>query len=135
MLRMPVLATLLTAAVAAAAEPEAAIRLRLVNAAPGRIKAVHVSPSTQSGWGENLLGRGAMTPAAGRLASEGLAGAASSDLFVPGSCGVYDVRIVVADEGKEFLLDEVELCEDGDVLTVTDGELTHVKARDFAPGR
>jgi hypothetical protein len=54
------------------------------------------------------------------------------EMAVTGACGLYDVRIV-GEKGAELLLDEVELCEDGDVLTVTERELTHVKLRDVRP--
>lgn len=42
---------------------------------------------------------------------------------------------LVADNGVEFLLDEVNLCEDGDVLTLTDRELTFVKLEDVRAGK
>jgi hypothetical protein len=121
-------------AVLIAVEPTAApggheIRVKLINASARRLRAIHVSPSGASSWGENLLGRGQEPERARRLAAEGLTATDRTETAVPGDCGLYDVRLV-AENGVEFLLDGVNLCEDGDVLTVTDRELTFVKLED-----
>jgi hypothetical protein len=105
------------------------MRLKLVNAGAHRLRAVYASPSNQPGWGDNLLATKERGQARAGTAP-GLAGAARTEVRVTGACGLYDVRIV-GEKGAEFLLDEVELCEDGDVLTVTDRALTHVKLRDL----
>jgi hypothetical protein len=122
-----------------AVEPTAApggheIRVKLINSSARRLRAIHVSPSGASSWGENLLGRGEDPVRARRLVAEGLTATERTVTPVPGDCGLYDVRLV-ADNGVEFLLDEVNLCEDGDVLTVTDRELTFVKLEDVRAGK
>lgn len=121
--------TVQDASAAAAPAPPPAMRVKLVNAGPRRLQAAYVSPSKESDWGANLL---AAKPAEkGRAATAaGLAVAARAEVAVTGACGLYDVRIE-GDKGALFLLDEVELCEDGDVFTVTDTALTHVKMRDL----
>jgi hypothetical protein len=89
---------------------ERTIRLDVDNATADRILEVYVTPTKSPKWGPNLLKEGALP--AGRGVT----------LSFSGECGLYDVRIV-APGGREYLDDEVSLCEEHDVLEIGKGEV------------
>jgi hypothetical protein len=80
------------------------IELRVVNQSSHVIHRIYVSPSRNPKWGDNLL--------KGPLAARGTA-----SLRLGGTCGIFDLRFV-ADEGVEYLDDEVELCDRDEVVTI-----------------
>jgi hypothetical protein len=123
----------LAAAGVHAAQPTEGPRRRftVVNAGPHRIRAVHVSPSSSPGWGDNLIGQGLLPPQARALQAEGLKPGGRVDVTLPFECGVFDVRFV-AENGTEFVEEEVELCEDEDVVTIGKAELKRTR-RDGSP--
>jgi serine protease Do len=107
---MLTLAIMLLATTQAATEPESAeaakgIRVRLVNASAHTIHRVFASRSGTPSWGSNLLKRGPMRPGA------------RASIRLAGDCGTYDLRFV-AEKGVELLEDEIEFCDDNDVVTV-----------------
>src|SRR5262245_52976052 len=112
---------LLAAVLARSDEP--GIRLRLVNASRHVIREAYVSRSDVASWGPNLLAGQADHP---ELQPALKAGQRFS-VGVSGECGKFDIRLV-ADAGTEFLEDEVELCADDGVLTVTNDALTLTRA-------
>jgi hypothetical protein len=101
---------------AASATPRtpAGIRFRVVNAGPHVIHGVYVCPSTKPTWGPNLLTRGPLKPGM------------KAFFRFSGRCGSYDLRLV-ADDGIEFLEEELEFCEDDDVVTIGKSVLTRLK--------
>ena len=84
---------------------ESVIRFRVVNASPHTIRAVYACSTRESKWGENLLKKPTLGP--GQKAT----------LHLRGGCGLFDLRFV-AEKGMEFLEDEVEFCDDDDVVTI-----------------
>jgi hypothetical protein len=94
------------------------IRFRVVNASPHTIREVYVCPSTTPTWGPNLLTQKPLKP--------GMKGV----FRFKGGCGTYDVRLV-ADQGVEFLEEEVEFCDDDDVITIGQRALSRLKQRDI----
>jgi hypothetical protein len=115
-------ATLLPGSPAKAAQPSR-ISLRLVNASRHEIREAYVSPSGSPGWGTNLLAR----KAAASDPPPTLKPGQRSSVDVTSACGRFDVRLV-AGGGTEFLDDEVLLCDDDNVLTVTNNALRFTKA-------
>ena len=97
---------------------EGVIRFRVVNASSHTIHAVYACSSRESKWGPNLLKKPTLQP--GQKAV----------LHLRGGCGVFDLRFV-AEKGTEFMEDEVEFCDDDDVVTIGGRKgdaLTRVKA-------
>jgi hypothetical protein len=105
------------------------------NRSPYAIHAVYACPPRSATWGANLIEGRTLAPGR-RLAVE-----------LRGGCGVYDLRFV-AEDGIEFLEDEVPFCaddteaaaaaagsvpQDGDEDAVTLGRNDLVKTR-RAPG-
>jgi hypothetical protein len=101
---MLILATVLLMTTQAAPEP-GKIRVRLVNASPHTIHQVFASRSDTSSWGANLLANGPLRP-----------GGRAVVRFV-GDCGTYDLRFQ-AEKGTELMEDEVEFCDDDDLVTI-----------------
>jgi hypothetical protein len=98
----------------------------VVNAGPHRIHAVYVSPSTSPGWGDNLLGQGLAASEARALQAQGLKPGRQTAIRVAADCGVFDVRFV-AENGTEFVEEEVELCGDDDVVTIGKADLRRAR--------
>ena len=87
------------------AEPPRKIRVRLVNASPHTIHQVFASRSGTPSWGANLLANGPIRPGSRAV------------VRFAGDCGTYDLRFL-ADKGTELMEEEVEFCDDDDVVTV-----------------
>lgn len=99
------------------------IRISLVNASRHVIRKAYVSPSGSSSWGSNLLA----SKDAGSGSPPALKPRQRAAVNFSTECGRFDIRLV-ADGGTEFLEDEVELCDDDNVLTVTNDALEFTKA-------
>ena len=112
---MLLLATALLAATQAATEPPKKIRVRIVNASAHTVQQVFASRSGTSAWGENLLARGPIRPGARAV------------VRFSGDCGTYDLRFV-AEKGAELLEDEIEFCDDDDVVTIRSDRIDRRKA-------
>lgn len=105
-----------TTCLAAVAEAEDAIRFKVVNSTRDVIHEIYVSPTGAEKWGANLL-------------SQPLKPGQSIALTFEGRCGSYEIRMV-APEGTEYMDDEVQFCEPDDVMTVGDGALNKLSARE-----
>ncbi len=97
------------------ADPAHTIRVKVVNTSPYPIRQIYACPSGVSTWGANLLQKSPLAP--GERAT----------INVRGECGSYDLRLV-ADNGTEFLEEEMDFCDDDDVLTVTQDRLSRARA-------
>src|SRR5262245_19939320 len=97
-------------------QDRSSIALKVVNESSHVIQRIYVSPSRNPRWDEDLLKGRPLRPRA------------STTLHVPSGCDVFDLRLV-AEEGVEYLDEEVELCDDHDVLTVGAQTLTRTEAR------
>lgn len=97
-------------------QERSSIEFSVVNHSSHVIHRIYVSPSRNPQWGENLL-RG------GPLSIRG-----ETTLRLVGTCGVFDLRFV-ADEGIEYLDDEVDLCNGHDEVTIGERALTWTEAR------
>jgi serine protease Do len=102
---MLMLATVLLVTTQAAAEPPRKIIVRLVNASRHTIHEVFASRSGTPNWGGNLLKSGPIRPGSRRV------------VRFAGDCGTYDLRFV-AEKGTELLEDEIDFCDDDDVVTI-----------------
>jgi hypothetical protein len=98
----------------------------VVNAGSRRIRAVYVSPSSSPNWGGNLLGEGLAASEAAALRAEGLRPGGRVRVRVTGECGTFDVRLV-AENGTEFIEEEVELCDDEDLVTIGASDLKRAR--------
>jgi hypothetical protein len=98
-----------------------ALRFKVVNSTPDVIREVYVCPTGAEKWGANLL-RQPLKPGQ------------SVALAFEGACGSYDIRMVAPD-GKEYMDDEVEFCEQDDVMTIRDGALKKRGAREAGEER
>ena len=99
------------------------IRIDLVNASRHVIRKAYVSPTGSSSWGSNLLA----PKAAGTNSPPELKPSQRSALALASECGRFDIRLV-ADGGTEYLEDDIELCDEDNVLTVTHDALELTKA-------
>lgn len=97
------------------ADPGHTFRVKVVNASPYAIREVYACPTGASKWGGNLLAQAPLKP--GERAT----------VTVRGACGSYDLRLV-AENGTEFLDEELEFCDDDDVLTVGEDRLSRTRA-------
>jgi len=97
------------------------IRISLVNASHHVIRKAYISPTGSASWGPNLLA----PKTAGQQPA--LKGTERADLSLTKECGRFDIRLV-ADGGTEFLEDDMELCDEDNVLTVTNDALELTKA-------
>jgi len=97
-------------------QDRSSIELRVVNQSPHVIHRIYVSPSRSPQWGDDLL-KGRPLPQSGATA-----------LRLSATCGAFDLR-VVAEEGIEYLDDEVELCNGDDVVTIGERSLTWSESR------
>jgi hypothetical protein len=102
---MLMLATLLLVTTQAPTEPPRRIRVKLVNASPHTIHQVFASRSETPSWGDNLLTKGPIRPGSRAV------------VRFAGDCGAYDLRFV-AEKGAELLEDDVDFCDDDDVVTI-----------------
>ena len=102
---MLMLATVLLLTAQAGAAPARTIRVRLVNASPHTIEEVFASRSDTPSWGATLLANGPLRP-----------GGRAFVRFV-GDCGTYDLRFL-AQKGTELMEEEVEFCDDDDIVTI-----------------
>lgn len=96
------------------ADPSHTFRVKVVNASPYAIREIYACPTGVSKWGGNLLPRTPLKP--GERAT----------VTVRGACGSYDLRLV-AENGTEFLEDELDFCDDDDVLTVGEDRLSRTR--------
>jgi hypothetical protein len=103
----------------AIAAEKTSIRMKIVNASKHAVQAVYVSRTDASGWGENLL-KQPQLKAGQRVV-----------ITAPGGCGRYDVRLV-APKGVELVDEDVDFCDDDDVVTLQGDKLTRKKATDTA---
>ncbi len=93
----------------AAASERAPVRVALVNSGPHVIHAAYASPPSAATWGDNLLTERALRPEQQTV------------IELKDGCGVYNLRFV-ADDGIEYLEDEVALCtgrEEADAAEAT----------------
>ena len=84
------------------------IAFRVVNESELLLREVHVTPSTDGRWGEDLLQGVVLEPGQQR------------SLTAAGDCGLYDI-LIVAPGGTDLIAEEVEFCEGGDVIAVRPG--------------
>lgn len=84
------------------------IAFRVVNESELVLRKIHVTPSTDGRWGEDLLQGVALEPGQQR------------SLAATGDCGLYDI-LMVAPGGTDLIAEEVEFCEGGDVIAVKPG--------------
>lgn len=91
------------------------IEFRVVNRSSHVIHRIYVSPSRSPQWGDNLL------------KGQPLAARGTTVLRLSATCGIFDLRFV-ADEGIEYLDDEVELCDRNEVATIGERGLTWSEA-------
>jgi len=94
----------------------ASVVLRIVNDSSHVIQRMYVSPSRNPRWGDDLLKGHPLRPRT------------SIRLRVASGCDIFDLRLV-ADEDVEYLDEQVELCDDDDVLTVGARTLTRTEVR------
>jgi len=97
-------------------QERSSIEFRVVNHSSHVIHRIYVSPSRNPQWGENLL-KGLPLSKRGEVA-----------LQLAGTCGTFDLRFV-ADEGIEYLDDEVDLCDRHDLVTIGERALTWTERR------
>jgi len=88
----------------ATADPNG-IRFKLVNRGGYALEKVFVSPTGTANWGDDLL--------KGRVLRTGQ----SLVLHLKGGCGLYDLRFV-GQAGVEYMDEEVQFCDDDDIVTV-----------------
>jgi len=105
----PLIAGIALSLAASAAHVEAqprktSIRFRMWNSSEHVIEAVHISPSTESRWGRNLIQR-PVKPGQKFV------------LSIPGGCGTYDLRFVAPD-GIEYIREAVAFCDDDEVVRI-----------------
>ncbi len=81
------------------ADERAPLRVLLVNSGPHKILAAYACAPSAAHWGDNLLTVRALQPEQQTL------------LELKGGCGTYNLRFV-ADDGIEYLEDEVAFCND-----------------------
>ena len=101
--------------------PAAAKPLALVVANTGKhvLHGVYVAPFRAASWGKNLLG------------DRSLKTGDTAEIQLASGCGTYNVRLV-AEDGIEFLDDEVAFCQDEDLLIVGESDLTKASARNYS---
>lgn len=92
------------------------IRMKIANSSPHPIREAYVAGKGQSTWGPNLL-------------AKPLERGGEAAVLIPGGCGTYDLRFVV-DEKTEYLEDELEFCEDDDVVTLGTNTVRRSKAHE-----
>jgi hypothetical protein len=87
-----------------AAQVKASVRFKMWNSSEHVIEAVHISPTTETRWGKNLI-KNPVKPGQKFV------------LLIPGGCGTYDMRFIAPD-GIEYIRDAVQFCEDDHVVRI-----------------
>ena len=96
-----------------AGSAKTSIRFKLVNTSPNTIRAAYVSAADKGQWGDNLM-------------KTALPSGQSVTLVFGGDCGSYDVRFVT-DKKVEFLDEDVQFCDDDDVVTIDKNRIAKTK--------
>ena len=109
-----IVAMALTLGLPGAGNAKTSIRFKLVNASPHTIRAAYVSAADKGQWGDSLLNGAPLPPGQ------------SVTLVITGDCGSYDVRFVT-DKKVEFLDEDVQFCDDDDVVTIDKSGIAKAK--------